>query len=59
MWVMFWFLWPLTSPLPFDDALFMNVPRELDESAMIDGCNRFRFLHVIMLSCGLASLPLG
>ena len=30
-------------------SFFMNVPRELDESAMIDGCNRFQgFWHVIM-----------
>ena len=30
-------------------SFFMNVPRELDESAMIDGCNRLQgFWHVIM-----------
>lgn len=30
-------------------SFFINVPRELDESAMIDGCNRFQgFWHVIM-----------
>lgn len=30
-------------------SFFMNVPRELDESAMIDGCSRIQgFWHVIM-----------
>ena len=30
-------------------SFFMNVPRELDESAMIDGCNRLQgFWYVIM-----------
>ena len=35
-------LWMLRS-------FFMNVPRELDESALVDGCNRIQaFRHVIM-----------
>jgi ABC-type glycerol-3-phosphate transport system permease component len=35
-------LWMLTS-------FFRNIPKDLDESAMVDGCNRFQaFRHVIM-----------
>ena len=35
-------LWMLTS-------FFRNIPKELDESAMVDGCTRFQaFRHVIM-----------
>jgi multiple sugar transport system permease protein len=30
-------------------SFFLNVPRDLDESALVDGCNRFQaFRHVIM-----------
>lgn len=30
-------------------SFFLNVPRDLDESALVDGCNRFQaFWHVIM-----------
>ena len=30
-------------------SFFMNIPEELDESALVDGCNRFQgFWHVIM-----------
>ena len=35
-------LWMLTS-------FFRNIPKDLDESAMVDGCNRFQaFRHVII-----------
>ena len=35
-------LWMLTS-------FFRNIPKDLDESAMVDGCNRFQaFRHVIV-----------
>ena len=30
-------------------SFFLNIPREMDESAMVDGCNRFQaFRHVII-----------
>ena len=30
-------------------AFFMNIPRELDEAALVDGCNRWQaFMHVIL-----------
>jgi ABC-type glycerol-3-phosphate transport system permease component len=35
-------LWMMTS-------FFRNIPKDLDESAMVDGCNRFQaFRHVIL-----------
>ena len=53
-------LWMLTS-------FFKNIPKELDESAMVDGCTRFQaFRHVIIpvmwpgvITTGLFSLLLA
>ena len=41
-------LWMLTS-------FFKNIPQELDESAMVDGCTRFKpSAGSLFLSCGRA-----
>ncbi|MGR3491011.1 MAG: carbohydrate ABC transporter permease [Shimia sp.] len=48
-------------------GFFLNIPRELDESAMVDGCTRFQaFRHVIVpvmwpgvITTGLFSFLLG
>ena len=48
-------------------GFFLNIPRDLDESAMVDGCNRFQaFRHVIVpvmwpgvITTGLFSFLLG
>jgi len=30
-------------------SFFLNIPKELDESALVDGCNRFQaFRHIIV-----------
>ena len=51
MWVAILVLVAINQPftLWMMRSFFMNVPRELDESAMIDGCSRIQgFWHVIM-----------
>lgn len=34
---------------PFKNAIFMSLPKELEEAAIVDGCGRFRIFAQIML----------